>query len=259
MRRPNFHPQHCHYAGNTIQKESVCLLFDFARAFPSCPHDKLWEKLHSIGVSAKFIRLLRKIYEKSATQIRLQDGFSDPIDITEGLAQGCILSPLLFSFYTCDIEKTLQDHDVSGVQITLPLVLHILLYADHMIVMSATPEGLQMKIRRLEKYFDLLALKVHMDKTKVIVFRRGGRIKSGLQFKYKGEPIEIVKSYTYLGVPLSSSGLFHVAAQHFRKKGLTALGSTWNIFVKSRLEQMSKQYSLFQALVSSTALYGAHI
>ncbi|OXA43010.1 RNA-directed DNA polymerase from mobile element jockey [Folsomia candida] len=233
--------------------------FDFARAFPSVPHDKLWKKLNDLGVSPKFIRILRKIYEKFATQIRMTEGLSDAIDITEGLGQGCVLSPLLFSLYTADIEQTLKDLQAEGIQITAQLALHILLYADDMIVMSPSPQGLQMKIRCLTRFFDLLALKVHLDKTKIIVFRRGGNIKKGLNFTYKGETIEIVKQYTYLGVPLSSSGLFHIAAQHFKKKGLTALGSTWNIFTRARLEALPKKYQLFQSLVTSTALYGAHI
>lgn len=192
--------------------------FDFARAFPSCPHDKLWHKLNSIGVSTKFIRILRKIYEKSSTEVRLQDNYTDPIPITEGLAQGCILSPLLFSLYTCDIEEVLKDLQAGGIQISRDLLLHILLYADDMIIMSPTPEGLKMKIRCLQKYL-----------------------------------------YTYLGVPLSSSGLYSVAAKHFKQKGLTALGATWNILTKARLESLDKKHTLFQALVTSTALYGAHI
>lgn len=243
---------------NNNGKVYACF-FDFARAFPSVPHQKLWSKLNDIGVSPKFIRLLRKIYEKSATQVRMTEGLTDPIEITEGLAQGCVLSPLLFSLYTSDIEQVLKDFKAQGIQISPQLALHILLYADDMILMSPSPEGLQMKIRRLTRYFDQLSLKVHMDKTKIIVFRRAGKLKKGLNFTYKGEKIEIVKQYTYLGVPLSSSGLFPLAAEHFRKKGLTALGSTWKIFTRARLEPLDKKYTLFQALVSSTAMYGAHI
>lgn len=95
-------------------KKVYACYFDFARAFPSIHHRKLWLKLNQIGVSPKLIRILKRIYEKSSTQIRTEDGFTSPINITEGLAQGCVFSPLLFSLYTCDIEQLLIDANGSA-------------------------------------------------------------------------------------------------------------------------------------------------
>ncbi|OXA58961.1 RNA-directed DNA polymerase from mobile element jockey [Folsomia candida] len=247
--------------GTRGKRASVFGLFiDFARAFPSIPHDKLWNKLHTIGVSGKIIRLLQSLYSNASTKIRLQDAYSSPIAITTGLLQGEILSPLLFSLYTCDIEEILSNLDVSGVKISPSLTIHLLMYADDTIVLSSTCDGLRMKIRALQKYFAQLSLNVHLAKTKVIVFRRnGGRLPKGTTFTYNGEPIEIVNQYTYLGVPFSSSGVFCKAAKHFKQKGLTALGATWSILTRSRLEAMQKKFNLFSALVTSTALYGAHL
>jgi len=73
---------------------------DFSRAFPSIPHDKLWNKHFEIGVSAKNIRWLDTLYESSTMQIRLNNDYlSSPIDITESVLQGEILSPVLFNLY----------------------------------------------------------------------------------------------------------------------------------------------------------------
>ncbi|OXA39927.1 putative RNA-directed DNA polymerase from transposon BS [Folsomia candida] len=247
--------------GTRGKRASVFGLFiDFARAFPSIPHDKLWNKLHTIGVSGKIIRLLQSLYSNASTKIRLQDAYSSPIAITTGLLQGEILSPLLFSLYTCDIEEILSNLDVSGVKISPSLTIHLLMYADDTIVLSSTCDGLRMKIRALQKYFAQLSLNVHLAKAKVIVFRRnGGRLPKGTTFTYNGEPIEIVNQYTYLGVPFSSSGVFCKAAKHFKQKGLAALGATWSILTRSRFEGMQKKFNLFSALVTSTALYGAHL
>jgi hypothetical protein len=74
-----------------------------------------------------------------------------------------------------------------------------------MVVLSNTRQGLQMKIRKLEQYFDMNKLIVHLDKTKVIVFRKGGKLPNNTTFKYKGQDIEVVNEYIYLGVPFSSS------------------------------------------------------
>lgn len=212
--------------GTRIPGSKLYALFiDFARAFPSIPHKKLWHKLFQIGVSGKFIQILRHLYESSATKIRLQDGYSEEIPMTEGLLQGEVLSPLLFSLYISDIEDILKEFGVAGITIDSNLEIQILLYADDMVVLSATKLGLKMKIRRLEKYFDAHDLKVSLGKTKVVIFRRGGRIPSGTQFTYKGEEIEIVNHYTYLGVPFYSSCVFGNTAKSFKQKGLVALGA----------------------------------
>jgi hypothetical protein len=156
------------------------LFIDFARAFPSIPHNKLWDKLFALGVNSRFIRILQHIYVSLSTQIRLPTGYTDPIDLSEGLAQGEILSPILFTLFISDLEELLQQLKVRGIKIDEDVELHILLYADDMVVLCPSKLGLQMKIRRLEKYFTANGLTVHLAKTKVVVFRGGGRLPANL-------------------------------------------------------------------------------
>ena len=42
-----------------------------------------------------------------------------------------------------------------------------------------------------------------MEKTKMMVFRRGGKIKREENFYYKGKALEIVSYYKYLGIVFS--------------------------------------------------------
>jgi len=77
-------------------KKIYALFVDYSRAFPSIPHHLLWKKLFSLGVSGNLVRILQNLYDGSFMQIRLPEGHSQPIELTEGLLQGCPLSPLLF-------------------------------------------------------------------------------------------------------------------------------------------------------------------
>lgn len=177
-----------------IQKKAgrvYAMFIDFERAFPSISHAKLWEKLDKIGVSGKIIRIIRGMYEMSATVIRTEHGVTPKIDMTLGLLQGCLLSPLLFSLYISDIENILKNAGIAGVKITHLFELHILAFADDMVSLASTPGHLQRKINLLAEYFDKLDLKVNLSKTKIIIFRKGGRV-GNVAFKYKGQPIEIV-------------------------------------------------------------------
>jgi hypothetical protein len=117
-----------------------------------------------------------------------------------------------------------------------------------MVLLSNTKLGLQMKIQRLEPYLDLNRLKNHLDKTKVIVFRRDGRLPNNTTFRYKGQEIKVVGEYTFLGVPFSSSGVLRNATRHFKSKGnVTKGGGVWKILYRSRLEPFWSKKTLFNA------------
>jgi len=55
----------------------------------------------------------------------------------------------------------------------------LLLFADNVVLVSSTPAGLQNQISNLQKASDSLGLTVNLDKTKVMIFRKGGLITSG--------------------------------------------------------------------------------
>ena len=51
-------------------------------------------------------------------------------------------------------------------------------------------------------------LTVNIPKTKIVVFRKGGILSHHDHWFYSGQEIEIVNSFTYLGVVFSSGGSF---------------------------------------------------
>jgi hypothetical protein len=130
-----------------------------------------------------------------------------------------------------------------------------------MVVLSNTRQGLQMKIRKLEQYFDMNKLIVHLDKTKVIVFRKGGKLPNNTTFKYngQGQDIEVVNEYIYLGVPFSSSRVFRKAARYFKNKGNATMGAVWNIIYRSRQDTLWSKLTLFNAVTLASVLYCSHI
>ena len=47
-------------------------------------------------------------------------------------------------------------------------------------------------------------LNVNIDKTKIVVFRKGGILNRNEKWTYSGKEIEIVNSFNYLGIVLTS-------------------------------------------------------
>ena len=81
-----------------------------------------------------------------------------------------------------------------------------MLYADDIIIFGNSPEDLQKSLAILEDYCSKWKLTVNTNKTKIMIFRKGGRLPNYLDFKYKNVSIEIVNKFCYLGVIFTSGG-----------------------------------------------------
>ena len=75
--------------------------------------------------------------------------------------------------YLNDIEDEFYLNGLDGVDIG-SIKLFLLLYADDMTIFSEIVEGLQESLNVLESYCSRWKLTVNTDKTKVMVFRKGG-------------------------------------------------------------------------------------
>ena len=54
---------------------------------------------------------------------------------------------------------------------------------------------------------------VNCTKTKVMIFRKGGRIRQTIRCLYKGEALKIVTKFTYLGIVLTVGGSLNVTIE----------------------------------------------
>ena len=82
-----------------------------------------------------------------------------------------------------DIEDEFCLNGLEGVDIG-SVKLFLLLYADDMTIFSETAKGIQKGLNVLESYCNRWKLTVNIDKTKVMVFRKGGILQRNLNFYY---------------------------------------------------------------------------
>ena len=131
------------------------------------------------------------------------------------------------------------------------------MYADDVVILSESAAGLQNKLRKLENYCADWCLDVNIDKTKIIIFNKAGRLITST-FKFQNEVIECVKSYQYLGLYFSASGSFSYAKSELYKKGLKAYFKLCkNIF--NLHPSIRTSLHIFDHTVKPILLYGSEI
>ena len=85
----------------------------------------------------------------------------------KGVRQGCTLSPWLFNVYVDKVAREAREKFVSEVKLSTGDV-GMLLFADDMVIMAESEEGLQSNLKVLSEAMDRWDLKVNWMKTKVM-------------------------------------------------------------------------------------------
>ena len=198
----------------------VCFV-DFKKAYDSVWRQALMYKLLANNVRGVFFNMLQSMYLDNSICIKLNNHErSNFFESNTGVRQGDALSPLLFNLYTADLQKFLQ------IECNSPsfdkTYVNCLMYADDLLLMSQTEDGLQRLLDRLGEYCDKWGMEVNIEKTKVMKFSGNGH-KCKRHFMYKTKTIENVMKYKYLGIEFSSSGTWNHAISNLSDRGMKAL------------------------------------
>ena len=80
---------------------------DYAKAFDSVDHNKLWKILKEMGIQDHLTCLLRNLYAGQEATVRTGHGTTDWFQIGKRVHQGCILSSCLLNLYAEYLRRTL--------------------------------------------------------------------------------------------------------------------------------------------------------
>ena len=220
------------YLNRKGQKLYVAFV-DFKKAFDSVNHEKLLEVLSSEGIKGKFFVAVKSMYNSLLSCVRINNTFSDFFDCPVGVRQGCVMSPTLFSLFINQLANHINNNGVHGVQLLPTLLeLFILLFADDVALLSTSPGGLQAQLNSLKNCCDQLKLKVNIDKTKVMVFRKGGFLGQREKWFFEGRELEVVNKYCYLGFSFTTMLSLKLGTNHLVAKGKKALFWLYRAFKK---------------------------
>ena len=93
----------------------------------------------------------------------------------------------------------------------------VLMYADDLIILSLSHEGLQKCLDELNRYCKEWSLKANSEKTKCAKFLKVGRLYNK-SFNIGNTPLENVKEFTRLGITINGAGSFQPSMKDLSDK-----------------------------------------
>ncbi|XP_011883922.1 PREDICTED: golgin subfamily A member 6-like protein 22, partial [Vollenhovia emeryi] len=114
-------------------------------------------------------------------------------------------------------------------------------------------------MERLERYLDRKGLTLNSGKTKIMRFRAEGGRRKEIDWRWKGERIEEVKEFGYLGYKLQRNGGQEAQVRERVRRAATAMRQVWGIGKRKFGKDWRRRLWLFDRLVYPVLEYGAEI
>ena len=171
-----------------------CLL-DATKAFDRINHGKLFRLLLQRGMPPLIVRFLINCYGNQSISVSWNKHRSESFGCLNGVKQGGVLSPILFTVY---IDELLMKLRSSGFGCYIDdTFVGALGYADDVTLMSPSIRGLKQMVHICETFAAEYNIKFNEKKTVAILFGKGESPECYL--KLNGQPVTWVREVKHLG------------------------------------------------------------
>lgn len=169
------------------------------------------------------------------------------------MAQGSILSPLLYAIYTSDF-KTPRNCEIG-------------LYADDTAILSEAKQSntiikrLEKALSRINEYFTKWRIKINADKTQAIIFKfnRARRRNPSIPLTFNGSTIDLAREVTYLGVTLDDRLSFNAHTERCRTKVLKCFSAIYPLLHSRSKLSTANKLILYKTMIRPKITYAAPV
>ena len=158
---------------------------DLTKAFDTVSRKGMWQIMERLGCPPRFLNMVIQLHDDQRGQVRLNGDLSEPFAISNGVKQGCVLAPTLFSiFFSMMLRQATEDlNDDDSIYIRYRLdgnlfnlrrlqahtktqeqLIRDLLFADDAALVAHTERALQCLTSCLAEAAQLFSLEISLKK-----------------------------------------------------------------------------------------------
>ena len=233
---------------------------DFEKAFDSLNRNLLWSVLAKNGIRGRLLRCVKSMYNIVRARVRSGSKLTNYINCTSGVKQGDVCSPVLFSLFINELALDIINKGRHGASFSFDAYeLFILLLADDVILISETVVGLQTQLNNLHNSACHLRLKVNLNKSNVVVFRKGGYLSVRERWMYDSVTMPVVNAYKYLGIIFSTRLSFAASCRDVASRAKLALINVMKSLFVINNNSLSIFLKIFDSQIQPILQYGAEL
>ena len=138
-----------------------------------------------------------------------------------------------------------------------PIIL--LMFADDIAFIADTIRGLQQQLNSLQSFCENNKLKVNINKTKIVVFKRGGQLARRERWTYNGTVIDVVTSFAYVGVHFTNRLSLYKMAENVSTKAENVLNYVLSCLNILPYIPVNTFFKVFDVKICPILLYGSEL
>lgn len=258
------------------RSKAFCVFIDLKKAYDSVPRDGLWSVLQRLGVPPKLTAIIKAFHTDMSTRLRLDGGTSEPIEVRNGLRQGCCMAPVLFNLYMCAVVEVwcsrMADVDDVGIQVKSNFDGCLMRkarqpgsytkitesqFADDSALFATSRAGAEKAIDVFNSVANEFGLTVSFTKTKFMVMGPAVHDDDTVPIAIANSVVECVNEFKYLGSTIDVTGRCTTDVKARVAAASKAFGALRRpVFRNCLLSVTTKRY-IFSACVLSLLLYGS--
>ena len=217
---------------------------DLTKAFDTVSRDGLWKIMAKFGCPPRYIAMVRQFHDGMQARVQNDGEYSEPFPVTNGVKQGCVMAPTLFSMmFSAMLTDAFQD------------VVDKLLYADDLAENAKSEEKMQGAVDRMSKACDNFQLTISTKKTEVVHQPAPGKPYSEPTITVNGQKLQVVDKFTYLGSTLSRAVHIDDEVTARAAKASVAFGRLrTNVWERNGI-RLDTKLKVYKAVVLPTLLY----
>lgn len=249
---------------NNDQGNNIYITFiDLKAAFDSIDRKEMWSAMEELGVSGKLLQATRSTYKTVVGKVQMGGSRSGKFMMNKGIKQGDSLSPLLFVIVMDKLVKNIKRRTnhlktIVGYTHLTPVKIEGLLYADDVVLIADNLRKMQRLIDVWTEEMEKMKLEININKCKTMKIGHQEQVIGDETRVYcKGQSLEMVSAYEYLGTIISNDGKLDLEIANRTKKTSRIYYAINNTILGKREISQETKLHVYNAITVPTLLYAS--
>nr|VZI44272.1 unnamed protein product [Spirometra erinaceieuropaei] len=252
---------------------------DPTKAFDTVNREGLWKIMQKFGCPERFTQMVRQLHDGMMARVTDNGAVSEAFAVTNGVKQGCVLAPTLFSLMFSAILMDAYRNERPGIRIAnrtdghllnhrrmnfqsrvSTATVHELHFVDDCALNTASEEEMQRSMDLFSAACENFGLVINTQKTVVMHQpppNSATAPNAPPQISVNGNQLQVVENFPYLGSTLSHNTKIDDEVANRISKASQAFGRLRSTVWNRHGLQLSTKLKMYKAVILPTLLYGA--